>query len=753
MTQESTAQIVVDATGEVVSVETATYRWEWRRETDRIVIGDSRGLQIAAGSAQPAVVVAHRALECGPGSVRRASVDGNAVTLVWDEVNGSARLEVVWTFEEETFTHGEILYSATEADSVDRVVYFAAWEDGEPVPGLSVEYVVQPGVAVSSSLSPVVPTILRLRMRSWLGRGGFDDKGTTFQQWALPVHYFGGFSYTGRPEHKGAAIDAKSDAFCAGLLDLPVGDLHMQYRGEAVSPTLALHGGVWSGFEAVPDGMRLGAPLLWAFGHDYREAIASYYRGVVAHGAAVPRRHSDRKSALLGASQFNTWGAQMAEGAHAVFLSQEALEQIYDDMRASGMRPGILVIDDKWEGEYGLLQHDEQRFPRFHEFLDRVRGDGTALGMWAAFLRCDHPESHGLTTADMLADRNGQPLVMGNTDWGGVPYFLFDASRPAVQEVLHRRATAFMETYRPDLIKFDFGYEIPSLATTAPHDRSWAGETFLRNTLNVIVRALRAVNTDVIVMYYCLSPLLSEYVDQHSTDDMWPSLGEYEVEANRRVFFSSLLGPLGVSSYGSGGYEWAGIRDIWFDSIASGAIGSLGSFRGDQSNRLPEQDDMAVFAGLSAIARPTRGPFAVTTTGTRIHPGSTTAHARSWIRTESGEPVLAALRPERRAGRAISEHVPGVLESDVEAVVSSLEESGLATAGRVGIVPFGEGIVRLTRAAAGPVRAVAHRFRDEPVEVPVSWDGVTFSIAVSPRVRGELVEWIECDFREPERSP
>lgn len=751
MSRGLSANVQIEEGTRGIVVRAPSYRWTWDPGSDELVISDPRGRQIAAGPVQPAVVVTPDLRGDGrlrPGSVRSAVISGNLLTITWTGVNGTGQLEVTLAFDDETFTLGDLRYSSPEAASVERVVYFAAWEDGVPVPGLRTEYVVQPGVAVSSSLSPVVPTILRLRMRSWLGRGGFDDKGTTFQQWALPVHYFGGFSYTGRPEHKGAAIEAKSDSFCAGLTDLPVGDLHMQYRGDCISPTLSLHGDKWPGFEAGPSGIRLGAPFLWAFGGDYRQAIEAYYRSVVERGAVRVSRHSERKSELLGMSQFNTWGAQMAERAHAVFLTQASLEQIYDDMRAAGMRPGIFVIDDKWEGEYGLLRHDERRFPDFHGFLDRVRGDGMAIGMWAAFLRCDRPESHGLTVDDMLADRHGEPIVMGNSDWGAIPYYLFDASRPAVQEVLRRRARTFMATYRPDLIKFDFGYEIPSLATTAPHDRAWAGETFLRNTLEVIVSALREVNPDVVVMYYCLSPLFTDFVDQHSTDDMWPSLGEYEVELNRRVFFSSLLGIVGVSSYGSGGYDWANIRDIWFDSIASGAIGSLGSFRGDQSNRTPTRDDMATFAGLSAIARPTRGAFTIDTKGTRIHPGSTTAHARSWIRTESGEVVLAALRPERRSGVAAPERVGSLVETDTDVVVASLGDGGLATSARIGVVPYGGGTLRIARARATRASAVAHRFGAEDVGITPTWDGTVLVIELAPDTEGHPWEWIELRLAE-----
>ena len=106
-------------------------------------------------------------------------------------------------------------------------------------------------------------------------------------------------------------------------------------------------------------------------------------------------------------------------------------------------------------------------------------------------------------------------------------------------------------------------------------------------------------------MYYQLSPLFLDYFDLHSTDDLFLAAGEYDLEANRRLYFSSLLGPLGIPTYGSSGYDWASAPNIWFDSAAMGTIGSLNDFRDDEQGEGITPELVARYNGLAKVLRPT----------------------------------------------------------------------------------------------------------------------------------------------------
>ena len=91
--------------------------------------------------------------------------------------------------------------------------------------------------------------------------------------------------------------------------------------------------------------------------------------------------------------------------------------------------------------------------------------------------------------------------------------------------MLRAQARKFVERYKPDLVKFDFGYELPPLSVAAPKDMRWAGERLMLKGLEVVVGGMREANPDIVVMYYCLSPLFHEYFDLHSPDDLFMAVG------------------------------------------------------------------------------------------------------------------------------------------------------------------------------------------------------------------------------------
>ena len=129
-----------------------------------------------------------------------------------------------------------------------------------------------------------------------------------------------------------------------------------------------------------PGQFTLGATLFWAFGPNFYEAIRQYYLGLVNAGVIKKKTNSARKNAAALAPQWCTWGEQVVRHKDSGRLDEAALTTMYDELKASGLQAGMFSIDDKWEGTYGSLEHDAERFPHFEQFLDRVRADGHRLG-------------------------------------------------------------------------------------------------------------------------------------------------------------------------------------------------------------------------------------------------------------------------------------------------------------------------------------------------------------------------------------
>src|SRR6185437_2466735 len=249
------------------------------------------------------------------------------------------------------------------------------------------------------------------------------------------------------------------------------------------------------------------------------------------------KQNSAKKTAIALTPQFCTWGAQVSREKTGDRLNEAFLTEIYSEMKAAGMKAGMFSIDDKWEGRYGNLEHSAERLPHFEQFLERVRADGNRIGLWASLMRCEKPSEIGLTEDPMLKNADESPVLSG----GRVKYYILDCTQQEVAKVLSDLARKFIRRYKPDLLKFDFGYELPAVTKAAPKDKQWAGERMMWKGLDVVITAMREENPDLVIMYYQLSPLFLEYFDLHSPDDLFLNSGEYDIEANRRFFFSSLL--------------------------------------------------------------------------------------------------------------------------------------------------------------------------------------------------------------------
>jgi hypothetical protein len=747
-------------------MEGALYVFEWSVQDDRFRLLDKQGRLMTSGVMQPAITVA---TDSGGGTTRCISgkpvsheVKDGKLTVNYEGVNGGARLTVIWRFDEDGFWLDPFVYQTSAPENIVAVHYFAECHDGRPEPSLESNYLVVPGISESSAISPVVPPGMGLNVTLWLGHGSSGPG--LLQQWGLPAHYFCGFHRNSGSATKGAMIEHLSDAFCCGLADLPAGDLLFEIRGEEHSPILNCRSDLWKHLRG-PGKLALGATWRWAIGPNYYEAIRHYYLDLVRAGIIGEKKNSTHKNAVLLSPQFNTWGAEVASGKEWDQFDEPLLISIYDGLKASGMQPGMFVIDAKWEGKYGLLEHSAERFPHFEEILKRIRSDGHHLGMWAAFMRCEDPRDLGLTSAHMLRGPDGKPIARAE---GHIRYYLLDFTQPEVQEVLARLARKFIRRYQPDLVKFDFGYELPGLAEGAPSEMKWAGERLLAKGLEVAVKAMREENPDLVVMYYSLSPLFNEYFDLHSPDDLFMCAKEYDLEANRRLFFSGLLGEIGMPTYGSGGYDWSTMPEIWFDSAVVGTLGSLNSFSGDEENEGPTPERVAKYNGLAQLLRASN-TFSIHPIDADYVSSTRGAHSRSWLRIENREAVLMALRSSAEVGlasRLLSQAHPAaatgrsqstgdepkvtpLAESSASVVIASKTPEGINRASKLAIVPYGDGELKISRAGkpTAPAEIIEHVWGNrlgKSVSIPVK-DG-TLAIPLRERTDdGSPVEWIEVN--------
>ncbi len=733
----------------LLRVTGSNYTWEYAQNDDTFKLLDSRKRPIVSGRMQPAVVVAPAGepslRQCTLGKPSAPRSEKGRVTVDYEGVNGGGQLSVTWRFDEHGIWTEPIVYEASAAHDVVSLHYFSDVKADKPVPSLHASYLVVPGISEADTISPIVRDYVSLNESVWLGRGS-SAPGPS-QQWGLPVHYFCGFSVHGIDGQRNGFTEGRSDSFTCGLADLPGGDLFLQLDSGKSSVWIDYRGDLWKHMRG-PGPIPMGATLYWSIAPDYYDAIAGYYQGLLHAGVIHRSKPSAKKIAAALTPQFCTWGAQVDRNKANDRMDEAFLTEILEELKASGMKAGMFSIDDKWEGSYGNLEHSADRLPHFEEFLNKLHEEGYLVGLWAALMRCEHPEEMGLTTEQMLKKPDGQPFVVGG-EGAKTRYYILDFTQPEVAKVLEDVAQKFVRRYKVDLLKFDFGYEMPSVANAAPRDKKFTGERLMWKGLDVLINAMRKENPDLVVMYYNLSPLFLDYFDLYSPDDLFENAGEYDVEANRRFFFSSLLGQLGVPTYSSTGYDWAATPNIWFDAAALGTIGSMNDFKADEQGEGSTPELAARYNGITHVLRPT-GTFEILPLDYVPEGPTLGAHARSWARFEAGQLVLLAFRPPvpgdpRPLARQTDDpRIKGAVLSGAPVIVASKTGDSIASSGNLAIVPYGDGQIVLRREFGSKAEIISHYFGGAVTTNQVSIAKDELKITACERnPAGKPLEWIE----------
>jgi hypothetical protein len=728
---------IVDA-GKSLKFSGNNYSWEWNAQGDHFRLLDQQGGELLNAPMQPVIVVQQNGTRKAlAGELLDHRLEQNRA--IWTYAGDAGKTTVAWRFDDNGIWIEPIVFELTSDADVVSCHLFSTADGDAAMPALNTDYLLIPGNSESNSVSPIQRTSIGLRLKTSLGRAGTG----IIQQWGLPVHFFAGFrsgpSYAPTPPARDL-----SQAFCCGLTDIPNADLFVEQKNRRSHLIFEYRGDLWGHMHG-PGKFALGGGLYCCVAPNYREAIRNYYAGLVAAGLVRKKINSATKNAAMLTPQWCIWGEQLAVNKYGTLLDQAALEQFYGELKSSGMRAGMLSIDWGWEDSYGSLTHSTKRLPRFEQFLDRVRADGMRIGMWAAFLRCEDPALLGLTMEHMLRKTDGKPHSLKEEE---VTYYILDITHPEVEKAIRERARNFVNRYKPDLVKFDFGYEIPALETVAPHDKQWCGERLLAKGLEVVVGTMKEENPDIVLMYYHLSPLFNEYLDLHSSDDLLMERGEYGLEANRRFFFSSLCGEFGMPTYGSSGYDWISAPDMWFDSIPIGTIGTLATLNGpDIDGGRPTTQMIATYNGLTHLVRPTN-QFTVEPLDPVYSSATRGAHASSWARFENEKAVLVALRTQRLDGGAGKADFGGIVSTTAPVVVSSLTDESLDRTTKMGVVPYGVGQLTIKHKISGVASVTEHYFGGKSQTSRVRTQNGTLDISLRQTGKyGTPLEWIAIELQ------
>ena len=159
--------------------------------------------------------------------------------------------------------------------------------------------------------------------------------------------------------------------------------------------------------------------------------------------------------------QYNTW-IELMYGQNE--------EDILAYARAvidQGYPPGVLMIDDNWQEDYGTLDFSARRFKNPKGMMEELHKLGFKVMLWVCpFVSADSADFRHLAEKGMLLldPQKTQDILWANTRnkaavirwWNGASACL-DLSNPLAMQWFHERLDHLVKTYGVDGFKFDAG--------------------------------------------------------------------------------------------------------------------------------------------------------------------------------------------------------------------------------------------------------------------------------------------------------
>ena len=238
----------------------------------------------------------------------------------------------------------------------------------------------------------------------------------------------------------------------------------------------------------------LGEVSLQAAGESLRDA----YRYFVEHYAQPSGRIPD--PLFFTQPQYNTW-IELTYNQN-----EEDILRYARSLLEAGYPPGVMMIDDTWQEDYGVWEFSPRRFQDPKSMMKELHAMGFKVMLWVCpFVSADSVEGRMLARegALVMEREKGEDILWADTSnkaapirwWNGVSYCL-DFSHPKAVAWFKGRLDYLQAQYDVDGFKFDAGdapfYHDPKLAFHQDWHANQHTESFARIAVDYPLNELRA---------------------------------------------------------------------------------------------------------------------------------------------------------------------------------------------------------------------------------------------------------------------
>lgn len=207
------------------------------------------------------------------------------------------------------------------------------------------------------------------------------------------------------------------------------------------------------GFEFTKeDSLRLTFPQGSGDAHEYIIEAGSSLRDAFQSAARAhfPANHKHPTIDLFSKPQYNTW--MELQYGH----SQDGILAYAEAVIANGFPPGVLMIDDTWQEDYGIWKFHPGRFPDPKNMIGRLRELGFDVVVWICpFVSADSKVFRDLHLRHLLVRTESEEPAIRKW-WNGHSAVL-DGSHPEAFAWLRQQLCPLVEELGVAGFKFDAG--------------------------------------------------------------------------------------------------------------------------------------------------------------------------------------------------------------------------------------------------------------------------------------------------------
>lgn len=271
--------------------------------------------------------------------------------------------------------------------------------------------------------------------------------------------------------------------------------------------------------------------LLFLPGRDAYDVVNRYAQWHYRNGYC---RYPDRSHTPSWWAEpiFCGWGeqrniARRSGGSIYDHATQADYEAMSEELDKRNLNPGILIIDDKWQKEYGSALPDPRKWPDLRRFTDAQHRKGRHVLLW---FRSWYPE--GL--------RQEECIEYLCTACGADP--TSEAYRKRIRAIFHTLLSSEEGCCDCDGFKVDFANCLPLGNFVSTHGNVY-GVELLKRWFTLLYAAAKEAKADALINCSCAHPYFAEVTDQARLHDYRSDLrSSVEIMGHRAKLIRAALG-------------------------------------------------------------------------------------------------------------------------------------------------------------------------------------------------------------------